>query len=254
MGASRPSAGMLNPERLLNKAANCPAPWAEVRRRKDPSGAGTRVLFRGSQQRVIWNRLAFQGLFRSPARSAHPPGGRNLRRRGTPRRRRGTWASFRSSSARKRSAAASDPGTGPDPEPPSPVRVAQGGGADGAEVGGGSCGGETFGGETPGMQTFTGKAVGDVVSAAGWVTGRWVAAGAGRPGLGGLDTGRGSGEGGAGLALSPGAAAIAPSCRRSCSNRSTPCWISTLAMLLTVRDSSSASRARRWHSSSGITT
>jgi len=217
------------------------------------------VVSRGSEQRVIWNRLAFQGLFRSPAKTAHPPGGRNLRRRGTPRRRRGPWASFRSSSARKRSAAASEPGTGPDPEPPSPVRAAEGGGAEGAEDGGGSGGGETFGGETPGMEMFEGEAVGDGVSAAGWafggcVAGGWVAAGAGRPGLGGLDAGKGSGEGGAGLALSPGAAAIAPSCRRSCSNRSTPCWMSTLAMLLTVRDSSSASRARRWHSSSGITT
>jgi hypothetical protein len=64
----------------------------------------------------------------------------------------------------------------------------------------------------------------------------------------------GEGEAGAGLAPSPGAAAVAPFCRRSNSNRSTPCWMSTLAMLLTVRDSSSASRARRWHRSSGITT
>ena len=43
-------------------------------------------------------------------------------------------------------------------------------------------------------------------------------------------------------------------CCRSCSNRSTPCWMSTLAMLLRVRDSSSASRERRWQRSSGSTT
>jgi hypothetical protein len=64
----------------------------------------------------------------------------------------------------------------------------------------------------------------------------------------------GTGEGAAGLAPSPIGAPVEASFKRSPSNRSTPCWISTLAMVLTVRDSSSANRERRWQRSSGSTT
>jgi hypothetical protein len=163
-----------------------------------------------------------------PCGVAHPPGGRNLRRRGTPRRRRGPWASWRSSSARKRSAAAADPGTGPDSAPSPAGLAAGGGGTDGAEVGG--------------------RAAGGAVAAGG------MAAAAGRPALVGPDSDMGMGGGGTGPAPSAGTSRDPTSWGRSRSNRSTPCWMSTLAMLLTVRDSSSASRARRWHRSSGSTT
>jgi len=85
-----------------------------------------------------------------------------------------------------------------------------------------------------------------------------MASGAGRPALVGLEAGMASGGVGAELAPATKTPSETPPktapCCRSRSNRSTPCWISTLAMLLRVRDSSSASRERRWQRSSGSTT
>jgi len=173
-----------------------------------------------------------------PSGAAQPPGGRNLRRRGIPRRRRGPWASFRSSSARKRSAAAAEPGTGPDPEPSSADRTAAGDGAD-AEVDGGTADGGGARGATAG-----GGAVAEGA----------MASGAGRPALVGLEAGMASGGVGAELAAAAETHPKTAPCCRSRSNRSTPCWISTLAMLLRVRDSSSASRESLWQRSSGSTT